>query len=129
MANEQELNRKLAEWAGFEFVNKDRYMVGVPGAMLHGYWMYPKPKEQMWGYCPNFTQSLDACFKWLVPKLDGIVIRATRYPTIPQHIPDGFHVVASIGALEYGVENKDPALTLCLAIEKLITLTSPHPPE
>lgn len=41
-----ELNKKLAEWVGIT-------LVGVPD-----------------GCEPQFTESLDACFKWLVPKLD-----------------------------------------------------------
>ena len=66
---DQEINKKLAEWAGFTVKN------------------YPEPRvylgEKAW-FSPDglffsglinfidFTNDLNACFKWLVPKLqDG----------------------------------------------------------
>lgn len=70
-----------------------------------------------YGDIPNFTDSLDACFKWLVPKL-----------------PKGYRVALFSGEINYAAyfyRNKDiyskagagaetPELALCLAIEKLI---------
>ena len=92
----QELNKKLAKWAKLEDgLGLDRV--------------------------PNFTESLDACFKWLVPRLfeNGLFIsliadkRFCRV-TILSGIFDRKDKVEAVG------ENKDPALALCLAIEKLI---------
>lgn len=92
-----ELNKKLAEWAG-----------------LH-------PRERSDGHTieridqPNFTNSLDACFKWLVPKLQGMgatvcldILLTCTLATIVYK------------AEMYEASEKVPALALCLAIEKLI---------
>ena len=77
----EELNKKLAEWAGFKqrgmsytgfhiWVNPneirhfDRSMREQQGEE------YPRmPDKDKHYQCPNFTESLDACFKWLVPRL------------------------------------------------------------
>ena len=96
----QELNKKLAEWAGFNltcyghglawFINNEALYCEIKDSET--------PEECL----PNFTYSLDACFKWLVPKAeekskivlyDWLVLRNTI---------------------------KEDALALCLAIEKLI---------
>ncbi len=60
--NEQKLNKKLAEWAGLKQV--PRYD-GTD--MSNPLWLYPDGNHD--NLCPGFTQSLDACFKWLVPKV------------------------------------------------------------
>jgi hypothetical protein len=64
----------------------------------------------------KFPNSLDACFEWLVPK-----VRATHH--IHFHSYDGkvdWRVVLSnANETIYGRDN-NPALALCLAIEKLI---------
>ena len=87
--NEQELNEKLAEWAGCA-MEYDR--------------VYEKP----------FTQSLDACFKWLVPKLNHIEMVGHNGDFVwNPEIKDRLATVSTIGG-------KSPALALCLAIEKLI---------
>jgi len=92
------LNRKLAEWTGFLQIEEDDFY-DQPPRTFKG-WLYPK--EGRYIQLPDFTQSLDACFKWLVPKAeqkskivlyDWLVLRNTV---------------------------KDNALALCLAVEKLI---------
>ena len=72
-----DLNRKLAEWAGF--------------------------------YCLDlkFTHSLDACFKWLVPKI------RTDYP---EHYFELLH----FWVVDMVKNNVDPAQSLCDAIWKLV---------
>jgi len=65
-----------------------------------------------------FTDSLDACFKWLVPKLNSLVLSYRGYDK-------KYGAVVSIepGTLEFTfVSNltESPSLSLCLAIEKLI---------
>lgn len=99
---EQELNRKLAEWAGMPLMAVD---FGFP----HSEVMYSPP---------NFTQSLDACFKWLAPKLfdEGYAIIVTQ---------DLARACAYVRPLEFGrqfdaTDNHNPALAFCLATEKLI---------
>jgi len=88
----EELNKKLAEWAGLKW---DRYK---------GKYQYP------------FDVSLDACFKWLVPKV------RTQYH-IHFHSTDGKAewrvVLSNANETIYGRDN-NPALALCKAIEKLI---------
>lgn len=122
--NEQELNEKLAEWAGFvEADIKKRYYFTTGGERVPKWY---QPSKEYSDKLPNFTQSLDACFKWLVPKLRNnenyidinlrdfapemgdpylFTIRMiTNYPTIK--------------AWQGGAET--PALALCKAIEKFI---------
>lgn len=99
--NEQELNKKLAEWAGFTPAHPN---CGNPKHMT-------EPKGTLYGGCvpiPDFTQSLDACFKWLIPK-------------VQTKVGDRKLVGLVNGAVCYAVDHKmATALALCLAIEKLI---------
>ena len=95
--NEQELNKKLADWAGIPLRAID---FGLPYSLD----VYDPP---------NFTQSLDACFKWLVPKLVhlNLLIDVTHKPTA--------EVWGDRCEMARG---ETPTLALCLAIEKLIDL-------
>ena len=99
-----ELNKKLAEWAGFRYRN--------------GLWIHSE-RDGVTMDLLNFTDSLDACFKWLVPKLlswgmdnehednpnMGIVFYCTTDKTFK--VWEQAYVAT-------------PALALCKAIEKLI---------
>jgi len=100
---EQELNRKLAEWRWGE-----------------SYLWYP-PNEPYVSQYPNFTRSLDACFKWLVPLINkkdyGVMIAVNRLgvPSVK--------LFPLIGEVVQSCSKKrmdDTALALCLAIEKLL---------
>ena len=110
----QELNKKLAEWAGFVGI------LDYPNKTSIGH-----PSQQSGLFVNlNFTESLDACFKWLVPKVfDDIVLL--------QHTFFKDHWWAKIGS-EYEpkkqivVEAKGAALAICLAIEKLIDREEVH---
>ena len=112
IVDKEALNKKLAEWAGFEEA-KDRedghlYTIG---------WEYPDDSKL--GKLPNFTESLDDCFKWLVPKLQnkGQVIELIAY----EHKRFGFVVTSVLeNKTLVVIRNDNPALALCLAIEKLI---------
>jgi len=105
IVNEQELNKKLAEWAGWRNVH-----IVHPLNKVVGLTKQSPPVDWVEA---NFTASLDACFKWLVPKL-----RKTA------------DCVMDMGVTEYKVTiwgedlvtttDKNPALALCLAVEKLI---------
>ncbi len=100
-----ELNKKLAEWAGFKL---EEYT--TTGLVMHlKRWVYPDSKKYEW--LPSFTESLDACFKWLVPKLPAGCLLWYGHNK-------GFGAVINFPHQE--VDNDNPALALCLAIEKLI---------
>ena len=105
--SEQELNKKLAEWAGWEL---------KPGS--YRVWRHKNivPLVDEYTYLnhrPNFTESLDACFEWLVPKLS--CYKLDNLGSNKHH--------ACVGAIALGqgaAYAETPALALCLAILKLI---------
>ena len=104
---EQELNKKLAEWAVFRLLYKDIE------DRKSWYWVQPNGQTQaIREPLPAFPYSLDACFKWLVPKLplQEIYIQPTS--------DNSWQV--DIEREEYWADAETPALALCLAIEKLI---------
>jgi hypothetical protein len=101
--NEQELNKKLAEWAGFKDTGHR--------------WLNPDG-----GKCitePSFTHSLDACFKWLWKELEPTVESLNLSVNIA---PSGDVFWNCCIKEEYQVAstNETPAMAFCLAIEKLI---------
>ena len=103
------LNKKLAEWAGFRFGH-------IKGE--GNYYSYPNSDEKYYGYI-DFIDSLDACFKWLVPKLQdkGIVVDLIAY----EHKGYGCVISSVVDDKNIAIiRNDNPALALCLAIEKLI---------
>lgn len=78
----------------------------------------PNKYEEIWNKVPEFTQSLDACFKWLVPKL-----RAEGYFTVLRDLLDNSrcNIVPEDTTKKSWFGQADKlALALCLAIEKLI---------
>ena len=115
----EELNKKLAEWAGF-YVDK------------YGLWKTPNSEPYVedgfgcWLIAPRFTESLDACFKWLVPKANEVGWRLR----LIQRPESRLHWAAHL--IEYGkaVNKQDRGqlcafseaspLAICLAIEKLM---------
>jgi len=106
--NEQELNKKLAEWAGFKNPRFEEEGIIFTGAI----------NGRVWGnlYVDLFTQSLDACFKWLVPKaeLDEIRVWKTGAGWGADIMP---RTLTTPIVNNYG---ETPALALCLAINKMI---------
>ncbi len=108
--DEQALNKKLAEWIGFRLLYRDIE------DKRSWYWVQPDGQTQsIQETLPAFPYSLDACFKWLVPKLDNVVIAMNVAPS--EDVFWNAHIEA-----EYKTANtsETPALALCLAIEKLI---------
>jgi len=101
-----ELNKKLAEWVEFK-----KYMNEAYPDRVWDEWIYPDGKG--WTRELNFTQSLDACFKWLVPKVNGV---------FHYDLDMGRHTwfVKQIGKEMCIGEAETPALALCRAIEKII---------
>jgi len=104
-----DLNRKLALWAGFEIVE----YISPDGSVAGRHWSAPD-KISGGPTLPNFTASLDVCIQWLVPKLCKFSLDydSLRYQ-------ETFQVDLA------GIETTDnsPSLALCLAIEKLIDAT------
>ena len=101
--NQQELNKKLAEWAGF-----------LPPICDADYHMRQPTKYKPCLEIPHFTDSLDACFKWLIPKLDGYTISYSPEKCAHEAI------ARSCNRYFNSWHETNPALALCLAIEKLI---------
>jgi len=112
--SKQELNERLAEWSGFTHLPylapdgvkyQDACFV-EPGytSQVSGHWSFSPP---------NFTESLDACFRWLRPavfsKCTGSVLTWTsilRY-WVKEMALDGY-------------ARDHQALTLCCVISKRI---------
>ena len=117
-----ELNEKLAEFAGFQR-GKGRKTFKKEGGTLYidtsVWWLTPIVSGYRGEYehLPNFTRSLDACFKWLVPKLTdyGVLIYShvqhKKWEVSLLHEQTGQAHTAVAGT---------PALAFCLAIEKLV---------
>ncbi|KKL51636.1 hypothetical protein LCGC14_2293490 [marine sediment metagenome] len=105
-----ELNKKLAEWAGFKYIYQ----------ATNGGWYYyeyqggePKP-------IPNFTESLDACFKHLEPELYR---RGYRYQLT--RLQDGHRMYIYKFRKGWGEPfisslQETASLAFCDAVEKLI---------
>jgi len=117
MTEEKELNEKLARWAGVEPIKRDWQRTTVKcseGKLSEDGYSLPCDIETYTELeYPDFTTSLDACFKWLVPKL------GEDYWIIVD--PPKGKVIIVLGFVEEakGVAETS-ALSLCRAIEKLI---------
>jgi len=59
------LNKKLAEWAGFKLEDTQFYESSWGTTKVE---TWRSPNGSSCNPPLNFTESLDACFKWLVPK-------------------------------------------------------------
>ena len=117
--DEIELNRKLAEWIGFEL--KRVQCVGM---------VYYENEQDCWYYkgrefgfnIPNFTNpdiGIALCFKWLVPDECSVSFNRGKHgTTCLLTIPKGRGIYGS--STWIGQANREDALALCLAIEKLI---------
>ena len=113
-----ELNKKLAEWAGIRYEpDQDVFKVIFPDGSWYNIghnWVLDEVE-------PNFTESLDACFKWLVPEL----YEREYYYELLQWNSRQHKAIINKRTVEWAVTASDavaktPALALCLAIEKLI---------
>ena len=129
----EELNRKLAEWAGFKKVRDATFpdtALGYP-EMWHSpidtYFYVGTNTEAL--NMPDFTSPLDVCFRWLVPKLENVNGRRLEeihlYPTSRDNYLCELDMVQIENRYSPECEVKwaaaeAPALALCLAISKLI---------
>jgi len=110
--DEQELNKKLAEWAGLKDVHILCDISDDPNCLR-------TKDDWAWVGVPKFTQSLDACFKCFVPDNCSACFN---------HFEDSVVCLLTIPRVKgYGSNiyigkagTKEDALALCLAIEKLI---------
>ena len=127
----QKLNEKLARWAGFTF---EKQGSGKKISELYGWDVidestfvhYPDGGSGLLEDMPSFTDSLDACFKWLVPKLGTTLIGVDFIPPYRKQgewlcnvefekVYMGRFIIES-----YRAKGETSALALCRAIEKLI---------
>ena len=104
MITEQELNKRLAEW---RFPNTKILILGKHIRM----WGADALSEIEW-----LTQSLDACFRWLVPNHD---ITCIMFIYTDDDVICKIEIALS-KEYEGLADIEKPALALCLAIEKLI---------
>ena len=109
--NEHELNKKLAEWVGFHKIEPN---ISVD-------WWRPDGHHEG-SKLPSFTQSLDACFKWLEPEL-----YRRGYAYLLYRVKGSKHGAIIGKQDEDGITNpyvkeiaETPVLALCLTVEKLI---------
>jgi len=97
---EQELNTELLEWAGLHH-NKP----------TGGFWWDEQGNQIFDFHNPNeegLTQSLDACFRWLYPELK----KKLSFLELEAFM--------KLWVNSFVWRNEEPALALCLAVEKLI---------
>jgi hypothetical protein len=122
----QALNEKLARWAGFTYKHCQSPLWTYERYKETSDW-WEAPRGSRYLECPRFTDSLDACFKWLVPKLveEGWLARVQFGPHLQRDFKTR-HVCAYVllskpySQADYDATAESPALALCLAIEKLI---------
>jgi len=121
-----ELNEKLAKWAGFRKEHNFRREVWLrpdddesewPIVEFDGEYVTKMPFKAHTRPLPDFCNDLSACFTWLVPKLVQVQITCTHgldTQAIVYRDPSQEPSFAEVhGYLA-------PALALCKAIEKVI---------
>jgi len=112
----QELNKKLTEFAGF--TKKDQRFVDYDISWIENTWHYPSGIPCERDILSDFSPSLDACFKWLVPK----AVKLFEYPKFSSD-EEAMFKFFGLWLREFWIAKPEPislALALCLAIEKLI---------
>ncbi len=98
----EELNRKLALWAG--------WTIGNNTGITHYYINPDGDAEDI----PNFVESLDACFKWLVPMVIDKIMAKEGDSSV------AYAILFKRWLYELALIIPDATLALCLAIGKLI---------
>lgn len=112
MSKLNELNKKLAKWAGFIHIKgvwwrKPSGTYGFKGSIpIDADIVLPSFTDPSWG--------MAYCFKWLVPRIYGYMLFDS--------VTGNGHCarVWSTGKKMWEVKAGTPSLALCLAIEKLI---------
>lgn len=113
------LKRKLAEFAGFKQADiKKHYYFEVGGERLPK-WIEPGRDWHI--KLPDFPESLDACFKWPVPKvIDKLMAEQECSSDL------AYAILFKKWLQELELIIPEAALALCLAIEKLIDKEEAH---
>lgn len=104
------LNEKLLKFAGFEYRECNPNHPQLKDSPYGMGWFHPSSTTSF-HTAPNFPESLDLCFKWLVPKLAKWEIGM---------LPNGKIYATVLANTMFEGYNDKPALALCLAIEKVI---------
>jgi len=107
----EELNRKIAEWVGFEFKSIHDIPSNNCSYTVCDIFVNPNDAQE---FVSDFTTSLDACFKYVVPKLKEPYITFYKDGCSIWSMDKGGRCVVA-----YSEEN-NPALAFCKAVEKLI---------
>ena len=108
----EELNKKLALWAGFVWHNYGVYDYEYKETRIEDpYWENPQGRKRT--RLPDFPNDLNACFKWLVPKLGGYVIFTGK---------GGVHAIVVLDHWNNEAIAETPSLALCKAIEQVIDM-------
>jgi len=117
--SEIDLNEKLARWAGFEYLGMGEgeesglYLWEYPAAEGRG--TQDQPRDAEIGELPDFCNDLSACFKWLVPKLERVVLTFSAGVSLPYYAE-----ADPSGRISFGVHDVTAALALCKAIDEMI---------
>ena len=117
MTKQEELNKKIAEWAGFHFYPECE-CIRCKG-ICWGESEKTYGEDGQWHFVlPQFTRSLDACFQYIVPKLKFLQLRG-------KYISGNWEVAIVVREGRYEPETvggsaDTPALAFCKAVEKLI---------
>lgn len=106
-AEKEKLNEKLAERRGFVFKVNNR---GAKYWELHDIAPYAYTGKPIY-----FTDSLDSCFKWLVPPIIQLILQTNIWNMRSAH-----QYLFALWYQEICDRPDEPTIALCLAIEKLI---------
>ncbi len=121
---------KLAEWAGFTFmgmsyVGKELWcppgeVIQEEGPNEEGYFKMSRKASEY--FCPDFHNSLDACFKWLMPKMKEMGLRLQYTVMFDEPFPRKHYWAIQMGQTIRGLgEDADSSSkAFCLAVEQLI---------
>ena len=111
----KELCKKIAEWLELKrvHINEEGYLLYCHGGL----------GQDRWREVPDFTTSLDACFKYIVPKLWDYIL--TTNDGVPHADVVSMETNRNGSHRVYVAEAKMPALAFCKAVEKLIAKEPP----
>ena len=124
MDNEQKLNERLLKWvypkARIRYNDEEGLELFTPeyiasGKSFRTHMIDAKP-------VPRFTHDLHACFNHLIPKLDVMFLTISSKQTEAK-LRKGDSLDSDSWWL---AENQNPALAICLAVEKLIEFEEGH---
>jgi len=115
--DKDKLNKKLLEFAGFRHPAQKECGDLTP----EDWWRFPT--SHIMPDSPDFPNDLNACFKWLVPKLQegGYGFTLCDSQGKPPYFFELYSYQTMFPEAHAGdAEAETPSLALCLAIEKLI---------